>query len=233
MVNGVSFEVTNVSINSSVVQLTLGSAVQAGNVVTVSYTAPTPNSWATNSAIQDTAGNDAVSLSAISVTNNSTAGPDIAPPTLSTVAASGTMVTLTFNESLNATTAPKELFTVFVGETAVTPTAVSVSGSRVILTLASSVPSGIEVRVSYVAPTVNSADSNAAIQDTRGNDALSFSGTTNPPSSTWNWTTAYDAATNTPNGCDGSGSINRAKQSFLPNGVSYTVGVTGPYLCIN
>jgi uncharacterized repeat protein (TIGR02059 family) len=114
LVNGVAFAVTSVAINSSVVQLTLGSVVEAGNTVSVSYTAPTPDSWTTNSAIQDTAGNDAVSLTANAVTNNSTAGPDIASPTLSTVAASGTTVTLTFNESLTATPTPSlSAFTVF------------------------------------------------------------------------------------------------------------------------
>jgi uncharacterized repeat protein (TIGR02059 family) len=235
LVNNVIFAVTNVAINSSVVQLTLGSVVGAGNTISVSYTAPTPDSWTTNSAIQDTAGNDAASLSGYSsVSNNSTAGPDIAPPTLSTVAASGTSVTLTFNESLTATPTPSlSAFTVFVGENSVTPTAISIVGSQVLLTLGSSVPSGTVVQVSYVAPAVNSANTNAAIQDILGNDAVSFSGSSSPPSSVWDWTTPYNATTMTPNGCDGSGSINRAKKSFLPNGVSYTVGVTGPYLCIN
>ena len=236
LVNGVEFAVSSVAINSSVVQLTLGSAVEAGNTVLVSYAAPTPNSWATNSAIQDTAGNDAVLLSGYSVQNNSTAGPDIAPPTLSTVAASGTRVTLTFNESLTATPTPSlSAFTVFVGETPVTPSAISIVGSQVLLTLGSSVPSGTEVRVSYVAPTVNSANTNAAIQDVRGNDAVSLSGTTNPPSTTWDWTTSFNAGTNTTTSgrCDGAGSINRAKRKILPNGVTYTVGVTGDMLCIN
>jgi uncharacterized repeat protein (TIGR02059 family) len=84
-VNGVSYSVSSVAVSTSVVQLTLGSAVEAGRTVTVSYVAPTPDSWRTNLAVQDTAGNDAVSLSSQAVTNNSTAGPDIAPPTLSSV----------------------------------------------------------------------------------------------------------------------------------------------------
>jgi CshA-type fibril repeat protein len=52
---------------------------------------------------------------------------------------------------------------------------------------------------------------------------------------TWNWTTAYDAGINAPNssGCDGAGSINRIKQTQLPNGVYYSVGVTGAGVCIN
>jgi aconitate hydratase len=57
-VNGVPYSVSSVAISTSVVQLSLGSAVEAGQTVTVSYTAPTPDSWATNLAVQDTAGND-------------------------------------------------------------------------------------------------------------------------------------------------------------------------------
>ena len=234
LVNGVTYSVGSVAVSSSVVQLTLGSAVEAGKTVTVAYTAPTTNSWTTNTAIQDSAGNDAASLTAQAVTNNSTAGPDIAPPTLSSVSAIGTLVTLSFNESLKSTpTPPLNAFTVFVGETPVTPSAITISGSSVLLTLPSSVPGGTVVQVSYLAPAVNSANTNAAVQDVTGNDALSFNGTTNPPTSGWNWTTAYDATTNAPVDCDGAGSINRAKQTTLPNGVTYTVAVTGPYLCIN
>jgi uncharacterized repeat protein (TIGR02059 family) len=235
-VNGVPYSVSSVAVSSSVVQLTLGSAVEAGSTVTVSYTAPTPNSWATNPAVQDSAGNDAVSLSSQAVTNNSTAGPDIAPPTLSSIVASGTTVTLQFNETLKSTPTPAlSAFTVFVGETPVVPTAISISGSSVSLTLPSSVPSGTEVRVSYLAPASSSANTNAAIQDVIGNDALSFSGTNRPTSSIWNWVETFDAATMSTNSsnCPGGGSINRSKQTVLPNGVTYTVGVTGPYLCIH
>jgi uncharacterized repeat protein (TIGR02059 family) len=236
LVNGETFTVSSVAISTSVVQLTLGSSVQAGKTVTVSYAAPTPNSYASNAAIQDSAGNDASLLSAQSVTNNSTAGPDIAPPTLATVSASGTTVTLTFNESLTSTqTPPRSAFTVFVGETPVVPTAISISGSSVSLTLPSSVPEGTEVRVSYAAPAASSANSNAAIQDVIGNDALSFSGTNTPTSSIWNWVETFDPATmsTVSSQCPGGGSINRSKRTALPNGVTYTVGVTGSYLCIH
>jgi uncharacterized repeat protein (TIGR02059 family) len=236
LVNGETFTVNSVAISTSVVQLTLGSAVQAGKTVTVSYAAPTPNSYASNAAVQDTAGNDAISLSAQSVTNNSTAGPDIAPPTLSTVSASGTTATLTFNESLKSTPTPSlSAFTVFIGETPVVPTAISISGSSVSLTLPSSVSAGTEVRVSYAAPAASSANTNAAIQDLIGNDALSFSGTNKPTSSIWNWVETFNSATmSTINDqCPGGGSINRSKQTVLPNGITYTVGVTGSYLCIH
>jgi CshA-type fibril repeat protein len=235
----VSYSVSSVAVSTSVVQLTLGSAVEAGRTVTVSYVAPTPDSWRTNLAVQDTAGNDAVSLSSQAVTNNSTAGPDIAPPTLSSVNASGTTVTLQFNETLKSTPTSSlpslSAFTVFVGETPMVPTAISISGSSVSLTLPSSVPSGTEVRVSYLAPASSSANTNAAIQDVIGNDALSFSGTTRPTSTTWNWVETFDAATMSTNSsnCPGGGSINRSKQTLLPNGITYTVGVTGSYLCIH
>jgi uncharacterized repeat protein (TIGR02059 family) len=237
-VRGLPFEVSSIAISNSVVQLTLGSSVEAGSTVTVSYNAPTPDSWANNSAVQDTAGNDAASLTNQAVTNNSNAGPDIAPPTLASVSASGTSVSLTFNESLRSTPTPAlNTFTVFVGETAVTPTAISISGNTVSLTLngSNSVPSGTEVRVSYVAPTVNSSTSNSAIQDVMGNDALSFSGSTRPSSSVWDWVETFDPSTmSTINSqCPGGGSINRSKRTALPNGVTYTVGVTGPLLCIH
>ena len=233
-VDNVTYSVASVAVGTSVVQLTLNSAIERNKIVTVSYAAPTNSNFATNAAIQDTAGNDAASLTAQSVTNNSNAGPDIAPPTLATVSASGTSVTLTFSESLTPTPTPSlSTFTVFVGETPIIPTGITITGNSVLLTLPSSVPSGTVVQVSYSAPAANSATTNAAIQDLLGNDALSFNGTSNPPASGWNWTTAYDAATNTPVDCDGAGSINRAKQTTLPNGVTYTVAVTGPYLCIN
>jgi hypothetical protein len=68
-----------------------------------------------------------------------------------------------------------------------------------------------------------------------GNDALSFSGSTRPSSSVWDWVETFDPSTmSTINSqCPGGGSINRSKRTALPNGVTYTVGVTGPLLCIH
>jgi uncharacterized repeat protein (TIGR02059 family)/uncharacterized delta-60 repeat protein len=64
--------VTAVSVdtNAKTVTLTLTSPVVSGDTVTVAYTDPTANNDA--NAIQDAAGNDAVSLPAHSVTNNTT-----------------------------------------------------------------------------------------------------------------------------------------------------------------
>ena len=234
-VNGIVYSVSSAVVSGSNVQITIAPAAQAGETVTVSYTAPTPDGWATNSAIQDTSGNDAISLTDRAVTNNSTAGPDIAPPTLNTVTSSGTSLVLSFNEPLASALPPLSAFTVFVGSTAVVPTAVTISGSSVVLTLPSSVTPGTEVQVSYVAPTASSSTTNLAIQDLAGNDALSFNGTTQPHSTIWEWRTPFDPATNTTisSRCPGGGSINREKYTTLPNGVEYSVVVEGDMTCIH
>lgn len=61
--------VTNVAVNATTktVTLTLGTAVTAGQAVTVSYTDPTADNDV--AALQDAAGNDAATLAATSVTN--------------------------------------------------------------------------------------------------------------------------------------------------------------------
>jgi uncharacterized repeat protein (TIGR02059 family) len=228
-IDGVNFQPSGVAISGSTVQLTMGTAVEFGKTVTVSYNAPTPNDLASNSAVQDSSGNDSISLSNAAVSNFSTAGPDVTPPTLSTISASGTTVTLTFNETLGSTVAPGSTFTVFVGNDPVTVSAASVSGSTVVLTLASTVPSGELVSVTYVAPTSSSATSNAAIQDYAGNDAASFSGNNRTTSTAWSWV-AGSPSNNT--SCTGSRYANSERQRSLPNGVTYSVAVSGPYVCM-
>jgi uncharacterized repeat protein (TIGR02059 family) len=94
----------------------------------------------------------------------------------------GTQVTLTFNEPLNATTAIAGDFAVSVGTVSKTVSSISVSGSTVILTLATPATIGDVISVAYTAPTQNSATSNSAIQDIAGNDAISFTTTATVPS---------------------------------------------------
>jgi uncharacterized repeat protein (TIGR02059 family) len=234
MVDGVEFTVSSLSASGSAVTLNLGSSIQAGKTVTVSYTPPASSTSKLNAAIQDAAGNDSVALTNQAVTNSSTAGPDIVPPTLASVAGSGNTVTMTFNETLASASPNIDTFTVFVGNSLATVTGVTMVGNKAVLTLSSSVPSGEVVTVAYTAPTANNASTtNAAIQDIAGNDAASFNTTTAPPRGVWTWDTPYDAATMSTNGCDGAGSTNRTKSTYLPNGVAYHVGVTGPHLCIN
>ncbi len=68
---GSAVSVSNVSISGSTVELTLAAAVRAGQAVTVAYSDPTGSDDA--ASIQDTAGNDAASLTSTSVTNNARA----------------------------------------------------------------------------------------------------------------------------------------------------------------
>lgn len=108
------------------------------------------------------------------------AGPasDGTAPTLSSaeLMANGTKLVLTFNEALHATTAPASAFTVTASAVLITPSAAAVNGSTVELTLPSVLESSATITVAYVAPAANAATSNAAVQDTAGNDAASFSG---------------------------------------------------------
>ncbi|MCE2855987.1 MAG: GEVED domain-containing protein, partial [Ilumatobacteraceae bacterium] len=231
LVDGYPVTVSSTTVSGRGVILTLGNSVSAGQTVTVAYTAPTSSTGASNSAIQDSAGNDAVTLSTTAVTNNSTAGPDIAPPTLSTVSlnGAGSQATLTFNEALGSVAPSASAFTVYSGNNIATVTGVSVSGSTVILTLSPTVSTTEKLTVAYTAPTSNSGTSNAAVQDVRGNDAVSFNGSNQPTNNSWTWTGASTGATA---GCTGSNYANRSKSKDLPNGVTYTVGVSGDYFCM-
>ena len=67
---GVSKTISSVSISGSTIILNLSSAIRASQIVSFTYSDPS-GSDDTN-AVQDSAGNDAISLSSTSVTNNST-----------------------------------------------------------------------------------------------------------------------------------------------------------------
>ncbi len=132
----------------------------------------------TSGNIKDTAGN---AYAGISTYDFTTAAPaDTTPPTFTsaTTSADGLKVILTYNEPLNATTAAKTAFAVKVAGAAATVNSVSVNGSTVELTLATAVAQGQAVTVGYTAPAANAATSNAAVQDTAGNDAATLTATT-------------------------------------------------------
>ena len=95
--SGTAVSVSSVTASGFTVTLALASTINIGRVVTVSYTDPTGSDDA--NAIQDSLGNDAISLSARSVTNNSTVK---ATPTFS----SWTNVTKTFGDANYTVTAP-------------------------------------------------------------------------------------------------------------------------------
>jgi uncharacterized repeat protein (TIGR02059 family) len=89
----------------------------------------------------------------------------------------GTKLTMTYNEALNATTAPASAFVVKNGSATIAVTGVQVNGSTVELTLASPIGAGLAASVAYTAPTNNADNSNNAIQDLIGNDAITLATT--------------------------------------------------------
>ncbi|WP_423855134.1 SwmB domain-containing protein [Acinetobacter guillouiae] len=172
--------VTGVTVNGSTVVLTLGTPVTAGQAVQVGYTDPSaandPN------AIQDIAGNDAVTLPPTSVTNGSVIPSDTTAPTFvnATVDPLGTTLTLNYNEALDPLNPPVAGdFAVTADGQVVAITSVLVVGSSVVLTLGAPVTLGQAVQVGYTDPTAGN-DPNA-IQDIAGNDAVTL-----PPTSVTN-----------------------------------------------
>ena len=168
---------TNVVVDSAnkTITLTLAAAVINGQTVTVSYTDPTANNDA--NAIQDLAGNDAITLTSQAVSNNT---PDTTAPAFSSATVNGTAMVLTYGEALDATNIPAATtFTVTAGGTtqaAPSNVVVNSANKTVTLTLAAAVTSGQSVTVSYTDPTTNN-DANA-IQDAAGNDAISLTNQT-------------------------------------------------------
>ncbi len=85
-------------------------------------------------------------------------------------------VVLTYDETLNEDSTPqRDAFTVMVAGAERTVSQVHVSGMTVTLTLASAAASGETVTVAYTVPAAH------PIRDAVGNDALSFSRSTSPP----------------------------------------------------
>ncbi|MCW8205210.1 hypothetical protein D8B27_21160, partial [Verminephrobacter aporrectodeae subsp. tuberculatae] len=143
--------------------------VATAETVTVSYTKPTGDN-----VVQDTAGNDAVSFSNQAVTYRATA-TDNTPPVIHTAVVTGDKLVLTYTEegSLDAVnTAAASAFAVSsAGNAAISVNSVAVSGKTVTLTLSRVVTSAeTTVTVSYTKPTGDNV-----VQDTAGNDAVSFS----------------------------------------------------------
>jgi uncharacterized repeat protein (TIGR02059 family) len=165
--------VTNVAVNGAAhtVTLTLADAVQFGDVVTVGYTDP---SGANNSsAIQDVAGNDAITITDESVTNDTPAAPVFDS---ATVNALGLVMHYTHDSFLDATNVPLgTAFDVEVNgvDNLVTNVSIDAALKTVTLTLTTPVTTDISpVTVRYTDPT--SGNDLAAIQDAAGHDAASL-----------------------------------------------------------
>ncbi len=147
IVNTVARNVSSISISGTKVLLTLSSPLVSGDVVTVAYTLPAAN------PIQTAAGGNAVTLSAQPVTNNVAAVPVYMSSLVEN--ATPSLITLTYSLTLTSSVPGPTAFTVMVNSVSRTVTSVAVSGTKVLLTLASQVASGNTVTVAYAKPALN------------------------------------------------------------------------------
>jgi len=147
-VNSVARNVTTVAISGTKVLLTLASPVNYGDVVTVAYTKPSVN------PLQTAAGGQAASLAAQNVTNNVAAS---VPVYVSSVIENATpsRLEMAYNLTLANIAPAASAFTVRVNSVARNVTTVAISGTKVLLTLASPVNYGDVVTVAYTKPSVN------------------------------------------------------------------------------
>ncbi|WP_265283607.1 SwmB domain-containing protein [Verminephrobacter aporrectodeae] len=169
-----AISVNSVAVSGKTVTLTLSRTVATAETVTVSYTKPTGDN-----VVQDAAGNDAVSFSNQAVTHGTSAA-DTTPPVLITTGdhrpkVTGNQLTLTYTDESNldaVNTAAASAFAVSSAgnAAAISVNSVAVSGKTVTLTLSRTVATAETVTVSYTKPTGDNV-----VQDTAGNDAVSFS----------------------------------------------------------
>jgi hypothetical protein len=147
----------------------------------------TVSSYVLTSAPTDAAGNVTTSTTVPTGANNiagaqaiviDTGGPTVVSSSMNSA---GTQMSVTMSETLNTTTAATSDYAVTVGGTSLTVSSVTISGSTVVLTISPAAQSGSTVNVSYTAPVTNVATSNAALQDTVGNDAVSFASSATVP----------------------------------------------------
>lgn len=147
-VNSVSRTVNSVSVSGSTVNLTLASAVVFGDVVYVSYTAPSTN------PLQTSSGGIAASLGNTLVVNN------VLPATPAYVSSSienatPSLLTMVYSLTLANKIPATSAFIVRVNSVVRTINSISISGTKVLLNLASPVIYSDVVTVSYTKPSVN------------------------------------------------------------------------------
>lgn len=161
------------TITGKTLTLNLNTAVTNGQTVLVTYTDPTTGNDA--NAIQDAAGNDAVTITDQAVTNNTPAPVDTTPPVFTSAEVNGTALTLTYGEDLSAQGPAAKDFTIKINGVTLANTAYTLgtpSNKTVAITLNTAVTSGSLVTVAYTDPTTGN-DANA-IQDAAGNDAITI-----------------------------------------------------------
>lgn len=174
---GTVLKPTSSSVSGRTLTLNFDTAIQTGQAATLTYTAPANDPTTLNLALQDSTGNDSATFSR---------APDTTAPTLltATTNTSGLQIILNYSEALLSASSSgtpvipavsTSAFKAFKGNgTEVTISGVNISGTQVQLSLASAILPNETVSVFYVAPTSNISVTNAAIQDSSGNDAASL-----------------------------------------------------------
>ena len=165
MVKSVARTVSSVSISGTKLLLTLSSPVASGDAVTVAYTKPSTN------PLQTSAGGQAATFSAKTVTNNvSSSGVSIPAYVSSSIEnATSSVLEITYNLTLANIVPVPAAFSVMVKSAARTVSSVSISGTKVLLTLSSPVAYGDAVTVAYSKPSTN------PLQTSSGGQAATFS----------------------------------------------------------
>ncbi len=147
-VNSVTRTINSVYISGNTVQLTMASAVKFGDIVTVSYTKPV------NNPLQTYTGGEASGFSTYAVTNDCISN---IPVYSSSVVENATplIIEMTYSLSLANIVPASSVFNVQVNSAARTVNSVSISGNKVLLTIASAVKFGDIIAISYTKPTNN------------------------------------------------------------------------------
>jgi uncharacterized repeat protein (TIGR02059 family) len=147
-VNSVPKAISSITITGNKVRITLASAVNYGDIISVSYIPPPSN------PLQSTTGGLAAGLLNRSVTNNCT--PIIPVCSSSTIENSTpSVIELTYSINLANIIPSVAAFNVQVNSGARSISSVSVTGTRVLLTLSNPVVYGNVVTVSYTKPSVS------------------------------------------------------------------------------
>ena len=156
-VNSAVRSISSVSVSGTKVSLTLSSPVVYGDVVTVAYTKPSTN------PLQTISGGQAASITAKSVTNNVAAS---LPVYVSSVIQNATpsVVEITYSMTLANIVPPTSSFTVRVNAAVRPETSISISGTKVLLTLSSPVAYGDVITVTYYKTTINPLQTPAGAQ---------------------------------------------------------------------
>ena len=147
--------ISAVSLTDEVVELTLSSAADSDNVVTVSYTKPSTG------GLQDETGNQVESFGPLTATYTAPAAP-------SSATVDGVTLTITFDEDLATTSAPLAAAFSVAGQTVSSPT---VATRTVTLTLSPGVAEGATITVSYDPTQAGTAP----LRGTDGLDVAAFS----------------------------------------------------------